>query len=160
MRISYWSSDVCSSDLMAAQQRRCDLATAFECHVAQFARVDTRGLGDQRGLHPVLAADGTAGTDHHGTWIFLQCLYQIIEVLVGRIALHRDGAITGANGCQPANGVFVETTELALGQVQQRATGTGRSEERRVGKSVSVRVDLGGRRSIKKKKNNKDKNNK
>src|SRR3546814_13414911 len=29
----------------------------------------------------------------------------------------------------------------------------GRSEERRVGKSVSVRVDLGGRRSIKKNKN-------
>src|SRR6056297_3986257 len=29
----------------------------------------------------------------------------------------------------------------------------GRSEERRVGKSVSVRVDLGGRRIIKKKKN-------
>src|SRR3546814_12903802 len=30
----------------------------------------------------------------------------------------------------------------------------GRSEERRVGKSVSVRVDLGGRRIIKKKKTN------
>src|SRR3546814_10997697 len=29
----------------------------------------------------------------------------------------------------------------------------GRSEERRVGKSVSVRVDLGGRRIIKKKQN-------
>src|SRR3546814_5486951 len=33
------------------------------------------------------------------------------------------------------------------------ASGCGRSEERRVGKSVSVRVDLGGRRIIKKKKN-------
>src|SRR3546814_11672140 len=32
--------------------------------------------------------------------------------------------------------------------------GIVRSEERRVGKSVSVRVDLGGRRSIKKKKKN------
>src|SRR3546814_20878741 len=33
-----------------------------------------------------------------------------------------------------------------------RAAAQGRSEERRVGKSVSVRVDLGGRRIIKKKK--------
>src|SRR3546814_19897083 len=32
--------------------------------------------------------------------------------------------------------------------------GLHRSEERRVGKSVSVRLDLGGRRIIKKKKNN------
>src|SRR3546814_16669738 len=31
----------------------------------------------------------------------------------------------------------------------------GRSEERRVGKSVSVRVNLGGRRIVKKKKKNK-----
>src|SRR3546814_4802457 len=34
---------------------------------------------------------------------------------------------------------------------------SGRSEERRVGKSVSVRVDLGGRRIIKKKKKNQTK---
>src|SRR3546814_14752098 len=33
----------------------------------------------------------------------------------------------------------------------RRRRSTGRSEERRVGKSVSVRVDLGGRRIIKKK---------
>src|SRR3546814_20972353 len=41
-------------------------------------------------------------------------------------------------------------------QVQQQQI---RSEERRVGKSVSVRVDLGGRRIIKKKKKNKKKRN-
>src|SRR3546814_13688108 len=35
------------------------------------------------------------------------------------------------------------------------AEAEGRSEERRVGKSVSVRVDLGGRRIIKKKKKQK-----
>src|SRR3546814_18503229 len=34
-----------------------------------------------------------------------------------------------------------------------RHGGAGRSEERRVGKSVSVRVDLGGRRILKKKRN-------
>src|SRR3546814_13769250 len=34
---------------------------------------------------------------------------------------------------------------------RENSTWTSRSEERRVGKSVSVRVDLGGRRIIKKK---------
>src|SRR3546814_13123461 len=37
-----------------------------------------------------------------------------------------------------------------------RSGRTNRSEERRVGKSVSVRVDLGGRRIIKKKNKNKN----
>src|SRR3546814_11125095 len=43
---------------------------------------------------------------------------------------------------------FVAGVRLFLSETAER------SEERRVGKSVSVRVDLGGRRIIKKKKNN------
>src|SRR3546814_2909622 len=82
MRISDWSSDVCSSDLVAGGDRR-----------------------------------------DHGA------------VLGVRLA----GALTGGEGG---------------GSEQQQGRGE-RSEERRVGKSVSVRVDLGGRRIIKKKKEKK-----
>src|SRR3546814_19019779 len=79
MRISDWSSDVCSSDLM--------------------------GIGQ--------------GGDH------------AVVVLVGRAARIGDVA-------QPV-------------EVKRPGDTHPRSEERRVGKEVSVRVDLGGRRIIKKK---------
>src|SRR3546814_9701314 len=49
--------------------------------------------------------------------------------------------------------VVVEQREAKRGEQEGIEFGqTPRSEERRVGKSVSVRVDLGGRRIIKKKK--------
>src|SRR3546814_11319989 len=83
MRISDWSSDVCSSDLLRI--------------------VGLYDLCMRVGANGELALASTDGE-----------LLQFIEI-VGRHAEHR-------------------------------------SEERRVGKSVSVRVDLGGRRIIKKKK--------
>src|SRR3546814_13159909 len=86
MRISDWSSDVCSSDLPA---------TAVSSARQPVIEVQTRAKLRSRGWPPVSIGPS-----------FL--IYR------GRV---------------------------------------GRSEERRVGKSVSVRVDLGGRRIIKKKKN-------
>src|SRR3546814_14021739 len=53
--------------------------------------------------------------------------------LIGRLAYPARSNIQRGSGCQPAQHEHL------------------RSEERRVGKSVSVRVDLGGRRIIKKK---------
>src|SRR3546814_13037254 len=92
MRISYWSSDVCSSDLV-----------------------------QQSG---VLGA-GVLHVTH--------------QVAVGQEVPLR----------------VIDTTERdrpGSDRLPESARGV-RSEERRVGKSVSVRVDLGGRRSIEKKKN-------
>src|SRR3546814_15570448 len=96
MRISDWSSDVCSSDLwlLPAQMRRTQ-----------------RALACRLGEGPAAVA----------------------PALVGRAVRHRDDLL--AQG--PGDG----------GGLARR----DRSEERRVGKSGSVRVDLGGRRIIKKK---------
>lgn len=118
--------NVGAADLdVPAEQRGGDLAAAFQGHVAQVARIDPGGLGDQRGLHPVLAADGAAGADHHLARVGLERLHQVVEVLVGRVGAHRDGAVAGADGGQPFHRVLVEAAELALGQVQQRAAGEG-----------------------------------
>src|SRR3546814_888476 len=67
---------------------------------------------------------------------------------VGRDAADRRGAIGEGVGRKDAR-------EIGVASVGARA----RSEERRVGKSVSVRVDLGGRRIIKKKKNSTSRTN-
>src|SRR3546814_14902137 len=90
MRISDWSSDVCSSDL----ERQDEVVLQVEAAVRA---AGAPGCADHQPQHAVAPA---------------------------------------------AHGLVV-----ALGQQVVR------SEERRVGKSVSVRVDLGGRRIIKKKNN-------
>ena len=110
---------------MPAEQGGGDFAAAFEGNITQLARVDPGGLGDQRGLHPVLAADGATGTDDDAARVFLQGLDQVVEGLVGRVALHRDGAVAGTHGGQPLHGVLVETAELALREVEQRTAGPG-----------------------------------
>src|SRR3546814_15287326 len=91
MRISDWSSDVCSSDLQL--------------------------LRSQRMPRDVIIA---------------------MDEVADRV-LDRMG--------NPGENAAWERKGMVVGHVQ-----SGRSEERRVGKSVSVRVDLGGRRIIKKKK--------
>src|SRR3546814_20224601 len=90
MRISDWSSDVCSSDLRAV----------------------------------------VVGVDEVGQRLGVD------ELVVG---LHR--------------GPGAHDTDVAVGD-RQREHHQPRSEERRVGKECVVRVDLGGRRIIKKKKKN------
>ena len=118
--------NICAAYLnMATQQRGSDFTAALQCHITQVPRVDPCGLGDQGGLHPVLAAHGAARADHHFTRVFFQGLNQIIEILVGRVLLHRNGTVAGADRCQPAHGVFIEAAELALGQVKQGTTGPG-----------------------------------
>src|SRR3546814_13761585 len=104
MRISDWSSDVCSSDLF---------------HHLQYQPVDRAAHGGQllqHGAALFVAFDGAFERSHL--------------------------AADAANPGDQLLPVF-----LYVGH------GDGlRSEERRVGKSVSVRVDLGGRRIIKQKK--------
>ncbi|MNJ58952.1 hypothetical protein D3C77_546110 [compost metagenome] len=118
--------DVGTAHLDVPTQQRCgNFTTALKGDITQVTRVDAGGLGDQCSLHPVLAADGTAGADDYFARVFLQRGNQVVEGLVGRVVFHCDGTIAGANGCQPAHGVLVEAAELALGQVEQRAAGPG-----------------------------------
>src|SRR3546814_4745063 len=96
MRISDWSSDVCSSDLISG--------------------VLARHLETMRNKHAITLEHLRMGA------------------LKGEI-LDADGSVI--------SNLFTE--------FQITPQSVNRSEERRVGKSVSVRVDLGGRRIIKKK---------
>src|SRR3546814_17113394 len=100
MRISDWSSDVCSSDLAVAQGRG--------------GRSEPRGAGDE-----APAAAAAAGGDARGR--------------------------SAAHGAGPAGARRLRAREPA---------GAARQDRKSVvwGKSVSVRVDLGGRRIIKQKK--------
>src|SRR3546814_14316186 len=119
MRMSGWSSDVCSSDLDQAF----DYLFVDEAGQVGLANVVAMGVaarnivlvGDQmqlaqpiQGTHP--RESGVSGLQH---------------------LLQNHATVP------PERGVFLSETR--------------RSEERREGKSVSVRVDLGGRRIIKKK---------
>src|SRR3546814_18630171 len=71
--------------------------------------------------------------------------------------IHRDilNLVKKANGTSLI--AEIRVMAIALQQEVNKAEGrvSKRSEERRVGKDVSVRVDLGGRRIIKKKNNDK-----
>src|SRR3546814_17956536 len=111
MRISDWSSDVCSSDLWAPD----DSAIAF-------ARIDESPVPvkQRHEVHP----DRT------------EVIAQRYPA-AGQANVHVQlGVVAPAAGARPQ---WVELGE------------DPRSEERRVGEEVAVRVDLGGGRSIKKK---------
>src|SRR3546814_14998858 len=118
MRISDWSSDVCSSDLFAA------------CKVGHIGPpVHGTGKGLRRGGMRYFLPD--AG-------VFDQTRAPAsVDAFLG----HRPG---DRRACLDA----IEIGDQRLGQ-DRKSVGSG--------KSVSVRVDLGGRRMIKKKKRKKDK---
>src|SRR3546814_18203427 len=118
VRISDWSSDVCSSDLLDSQERR--RTGAHPPPVAQQS-LWPRGTGLRRQGRPSRLDDRD------------------------RPALAEESADRGRRG-------------RAVGGRRLRLCGRGRSEERRVGKEWVVRVNLGGRRSIKKTKQYKETN--
>src|SRR3546814_20602311 len=120
MRISDWSSDVCSSDLV---QRR---GLSADHELQRLWAVDPRLSGDD-------AREGAVRGAVSESW-----------VANGHFRTSINSSLRGAWGGGPCgawwrgNGVTcVSSPPPAFGW---------RSEERRVGKRVSVRVDLGGRR--------------
>src|SRR3546814_15066456 len=112
MRISDWSSDVCSSDLRIkgvffdAQIALGHIAVIGEALVQRLRLADVNSLRRRQGI---------VGRRHHA-----------LATADLSIQMHQVGLL--------------------------RVDGIERSEERREGKSVSVRVNLGGRRIINKKK--------
>src|SRR3546814_18230505 len=106
MRISDWSSDVCSSDLLPERLRQVGIAEILD-HV--------EALAGQGARHE---------------------------------AAHRPGLVLRAEQV----GKHVADLHAVSVNTEEAVAVRLRSEERRVGKEVSVRVDLGGRRSLKKKK--------
>src|SRR3546814_12134106 len=107
MRISDWSSDVCSSDLLLRQH------------------------GSHRSTRQMT---GKQTGDYRG---------HISAAIGSRTAYHNEAL-------QAHPGQAVAQSDQASGQ-RERGQRARRSEERRVGKECVVRVDLGGRRIIKKK---------
>src|SRR3546814_17426032 len=121
MRISDWSSDVCSSDLPARQSPV------------------SEGLPQQRAR----VAPLSAATLRHSL--------VNLRLRGGRRQGGRQGRIASGLrlGCEC---VGVPPTAQRLVEIDQSERGAGDRKSVVSGKSVSVRVDLGGRRSIKKQK--------
>src|SRR3546814_20274860 len=117
MRISDWSSDVCSSDLLVDEGD--DRHRTQTAHFEQLERLRLDTLG---------------GVDHHHGAVDRG--QRAIGVLA-EIIVHRR----------------VEQVEDEPPMLEGHDRRCYRSEERRVGKDVSVRLDLGGRRIMKKKTN-------
>src|SRR3546814_18380019 len=128
MRISDWSSDVCSSDLaMSATKGRSSGRVSML--IATLIAAGELKAGDISAARDAVAtAGGTAGA---AGWLDM-----------GKAA---DLAISGLDR-QAARAALEDLLPRVDVVVQAR------SEGRRVGKDVSVRVDLGGRRIIKKEK--------
>src|SRR3546814_11158386 len=118
MRISDWSSDVCSSDLQEFLDLFGLFARAAEADVLQSDILEARDLVRQ---------------------LFGQDLAQEI----GEAVLGRADEIPGRGALEHGD----VRRPLAVALFGHRLHDS--SEERRIGKSVSVRVDLGGRRYIK-----------
>src|SRR3546814_12069658 len=124
MRISDWSSDVCSSDLDAGVIEGGDELKVFDL---KGVRAGIAVCYDSEFPLPV-RAQREAGV---------------------RLLLVPSCTDTQAGATRVRVGCMARALENRMFIAQAVTT---RSEERRVGKSVSVRVDLGGRRIIKKKK--------
>src|SRR3546814_13974070 len=121
MRISDWSSDVCSSDLCTRPDT--DPDRAFRARMVQDVRDRVAELGP---IGAILIGGDIAFKAHPDEYA---CALAWIEQLI---------AVTGCSHER----VYVVPGNHDVDR---------RSEERRVGKEVSVRVDHGGGRIIKKK---------
>ena len=124
---------------VAAAQRLERFATALKRHKAHALVVLPRCAHQQRGLHPVLAAQRAAGAKHHAARIFLQCGDHVLQALVGGVAVHRHHAVVVAQRCNPAHGAHRVRAEAALRQVEQRAAG---ERHQRAGPSQAARGHL------------------
>src|SRR3546814_13184786 len=148
MRISDWSSDVCSSDLVAriwvrsGPQSR-DIAFRVDRHILQAERAEMIGinLGASRFLEGWCRDFGESDK-----LLDEQVVLAVERSPCGLKRLALRNHVGGRNPARP-------------GQRGPRRDGAHRCEreagfrsaERRVGKELSVRLDLGGRRTIKKK---------
>src|SRR3546814_10947203 len=131
MRISDWSSDVCSSDLLLGLIRNADKLAA-RCGDDLFARQRCAAALDQLQLR--IGFVGTINVDRK--------LAGCVEIK------HRN-----ADLLQPfAAGIRRRNRTLDVMHQDRKSVVSGRS--------VSVRVDLGGRRILKKKNKRHKKNNK
>src|SRR3546814_13235819 len=127
MRISDWSSDVCSSDLFPVQEN--------------LLGGDDAGVAEQE--------KSGAETDHPGIAVDEEQAEQHQEVAeIERIA---GGAEAPASDQRVGVDPLIHAAALDVDEPDDRRAQHLRSEERRVGKECVSRVDLGCRRIIKKK---------
>src|SRR3546814_11102634 len=135
MRISDWSSDVCSSDLTT--QRR-TLSRRRKPLVAR-PIIGTSTNGNTASPHPRAPSTGATASRRAN----------------GPTPSRRSGSSLGANTIRSAKAFTIWPASTS--PTFQSANGDRKSVV--YGKSVSVRVDLGGRRTIKKKLHNKQHHN-
>src|SRR3546814_14183168 len=134
MRISDWSSDVCSSDLETRADREC-LTVGDEAVVAA-VRIHDRQPLDAVPLGAALGDIGDAAVE--------EGRFARQARIDGIGAFMRRAAPVGGLDFEPlANQLAAERGIIQIAADRQSVVS---------GKSVSVRVDLGGRRIIKKKK--------
>ena len=110
---------------MIAHQRRHRFTAALKRHVAHFVRIHFRLLRQQGRFHPVLTADRGTGTNHHAVGVFFHRGEQIFQGFPRGIRAHRNHAVVGADGGQPAHVIHAVAAKLALRKVEQRAAGEG-----------------------------------
>src|SRR3546814_14783291 len=150
MRISDWSSDVCSSDLRP-------VLAVLVAHVGQI-----KAAGGMDDLGEGRAAGGFSGLSETGNRTIDQPRVQRLQVAVAQAeTLHDAGAeildqdiggldqiphqIHGSRILKVERNAFLAGFQMAELAADRKSVGSG--------KSVSVRVDLGGRRSLTKKTN-------
>src|SRR3546814_21094260 len=139
MGISDWSSDVCSSDLRALEGKAAWMSGLRRAEAAT------------RGQAPIVVRDlrGLVKVNPIATWTDADVEGYIADHDVPVNPLKEQGYLS--IGCMPCTSLPNDPDDPRSG----RWAGKGKTEDRKSveeGKRVQVRVDLGGRRFIKKKK--------
>src|SRR3546814_12076041 len=144
MRISDWSSDVCSSDLDVAVLRKCD-----SCDRSQ--KTSSVGVGHAPN-------SDRQGALKPGAWLLhSRTAFSVLGLLAGCHAFDEAGSEVMLPPALQA--LVTKTAVIDAGSVAVHGKcfvlKTGRDRKSiESGKSVSVRVDLGGRRFLTQKNNN------
>src|SRR3546814_18545840 len=137
MRISDWSSDVCSSDLLHNMRTLGHMAGDKRRRIARETLDIYAPIAQRLGIY------------------FIRT--ELEDLAFANLYPNRYSVMVKSVKAQLGDTRKLireveQTLATALREAGIGASVVGRSEERREGKSVSVRVDLGGRRIIKKKK--------